>query len=153
MEEWKTAEFKLSYNRKDNPKEKITGSEQAYKVFRAMWDMELLDIQEQFCVLYLNRANRAIGFRRICIGTLSGTIVDIQLIISLALLCRASGIILAHNHPSANMTPSEADRAVTNKVIAAAKLFDLAVLDHLIIGPEGDGARFFSFADEGLIHG
>ena len=148
---WKAAELQVSYNKKDNPREKIVQSSDAFKVFRAMWDDSLIDIQEQFCVLYLNRANKVIGFRRISTGTLQSTTVDIQLILSCALLCRASSMILAHNHPSDNTVPSQADQQITSKIKAAALLMDIVVLDHLILSSDKNDERFYSFADEGVL--
>ena len=80
-------------------------------------------------------------------GGISGTIVDIRLILGVALKCLASGIILAHTHPSGELTPSRVDRELTQKLKEAAKLMDISLLEHLIITNEG----YFSFADEGLV--
>ena len=151
MEEWKVAELQISYKRIDNPRQKITTSSDAFRIFLAMWDTSLLAIQEEFCALFLNRANKVIGFRHISTGTLVATTVDIPLIFSFALLCRASSIILAHNHPSGNLNPSNGDLDLTKKFMKAAKFLDLVILDHLILGPDKEKNEYFSFADESLM--
>ena len=104
-------------------------------------------VHEEFWVLYLNRANRMVHRAQISSGGVSGTLVDVKLIFKHALEQLASGIILCHNHPSGNLEPSIADRNLTEKVRAAGKVLDVAVLDHLILA----GNSFMSFADEGLI--
>ena len=80
-------------------------------------------------------------------GGLSGTIIDVRIILKMALEKLACSIILCHNHPSGNLIPSQADKDITNKIKEAGKFMDIPVLDHLIIGNDA----YFSFADEGLI--
>ena len=77
-------------------------------------------------------------------GGVSGTVVDLKIIFATALKGRASAIILAHNHPSANLNPSQADIDLTKKIGKAGRLLDINVLDHLILSPEGE---YYSFAD------
>lgn len=95
-------------------------------------------------VLYLNRANKVIGSYELSKGGITATIADIRIILSVALKTLATGLILAHNHPSGNLKPSEADVCLTNKIKEAAKLMDIQVLDHLILVEGG----YFSFSDE-----
>lgn len=102
---------------------------------------------EEFWLILLNRANKVITTQVISKGGQAGTIADPKIIFNLALLNHASGIMLAHNHPSGNLKPSQADIYLTQKLIAGGKLLDLQVLDHLIVT---DG-HYFSFADEGMI--
>ena len=97
--------------------------------------------------MLLNRANKVLGIYPVSKGGVSGTLVDPKLIFSVALKCNASSIILAHNHPSGNLFPSENDKELTQKLKSAGNFLDIKVLDHLIITPEG----YFSFADEGLL--
>lgn len=101
---------------------------------------------EEFWIVLLNRGNKIIKKYKLSQGGLTGTVTDVRLIIKEAILNLASGIILLHNHPSGNLNPSEQDKEITMKISDAAKLFDINVLDHLIIG-EG---KYFSFADEHL---
>jgi DNA repair protein RadC len=102
---------------------------------------------EEFWIILLNRANFVLSKHLISKGGQAGTIADPKIIFNLALLNQASGIMLAHNHPSGNLKPSQADIALTQKMIAGGRLLDLQVLDHLILTDRG----YFSFADEGLI--
>ena len=81
-------------------------------------------------------------------GGITGTIADVRLILSVALKTLATGLILAHNHPSGNLKPSEADIQLTQKVKDAAKLMDIEVLDHMILSSNG----YFSFTDDGIIY-
>lgn len=101
---------------------------------------------EEFWVLYLNRANHIIGRDRLFSGGISGTIIDIRLLYRKALDKKAVGIIIAHNHPSGSLEPSEYDKTITEKIRQAGKVIDIELLDHLIIG----GSSFYSFMDAGL---
>ena len=108
----------------------------------------LRDLQyEVFGVVFLNRANRVNHYEVISIGGITGTVADPRVIFKKALEEDAVSIILFHNHPSGNLQPSKADEALTNKIIQAATLFDIRILDHIIVSESG----YFSFADEGLI--
>jgi len=123
---------------------KINSSEDAYRYI----SLELSDlIHEEFWVIYLDRANNVIDKIRISQGGVTGTIIDIRIILKQAIEKLASSIILFHNHPSGNLSASSNDLEITRKAVDAAKLFDIKVLDHLIIS----GKKFMSFADEGLI--
>jgi DNA repair protein RadC len=102
---------------------------------------------EVFGVIFLNRANRVVHFEIISQGGITATIVDPRIVISKALDHQAVGLILCHNHPSGNLKPSMADKTLTRKLRQAASLFDIQVLDHLIITKNG----YTSFADEGLL--
>jgi DNA repair protein RadC len=124
----------------------ITNSQNAYKIFKSLFPADTISLQEQFVVLYLNRANKVIGSYQLSKGGITGTIADVRLILSVALKTLATGLILAHNHPSGNLKPSEADIQLTQKVKEAAKLMDIEVLDHMILSSNG----YFSFTDDGL---
>lgn len=101
---------------------------------------------EEFWALYLDRANQIIKHELISIGGKSGTIVDMKILFSKAIMVQASGIIVAHNHPTGNLKPSEQDIKLTSKLKEASKLLDISILDHIIIGEN----RFYSFADSGF---
>lgn len=102
---------------------------------------------EQFKVVLLSRANKVLGIIQISSGGIAGTVADPKLIFASALKACASSIILAHNHPSGNLGPSQADIQLTRKIKAGGELLDISVLDHVILSSEG----YFPFADEGLI--
>ena len=103
--------------------------------------------QEVFAVIFLNQANRIIHFETVSSGGLTGTVADPRIILKKALDEQAVSIILCHNHPSGNLQPSLADRELTAKIREAARLFDIKLLDHIIVSTEG----YLSFADEGLL--
>lgn len=143
------SEIQLVYRTSVNPSErpKITSSRSAYKILLEAWDPDKIEFVEQFKILLLNKGNRALGAYELSTGGTSGTVVDIRLVFVAALKANASGIIMVHNHPSGNLTASQADREITEKAVKAGKLLDIPVLDHLIISTEG----YFSFADGGLL--
>src|SRR5688500_18860085 len=104
-------------------------------------------LNEVFGVVFLNRANRIRHYEVISVGGITGTVADPRIIFKKALAEDAVGIILFHNHPSGNLQPSKADEEITKKIIQASILFDIRILDHIIVSECG----YFSFADEGLI--
>ena len=102
---------------------------------------------EEFWVLFLNRANKIIERRKISQGGVSGTFIDNKIIFKYAIENLASSIILCHNHPSGNINPSKSDIAITDKAVEIGNLFDISVLDHIIVTEDS----YFSFADDGKI--
>jgi DNA repair protein RadC len=102
---------------------------------------------EEFWVIYLNNRNKVLGKEQLSTGGLTGTVVDIRIVLKRALERMATGIVLAHNHPSGNLNPSQSDIKLTDKLTQAAKLIEIQVLDHVIITESG----YFSFADEGMM--
>jgi len=126
--------------------QKITQSSAAYDLLRSIWN-DQIELYESFYVLYMNRGNKVLGYRCISQGGISGTVVDPKAVFQAALLANASSLIMAHNHPSGNMQPSEADTKLTKKLSDAGKLLDIYVLDHLILSTES----FYSYADQGLL--
>ena len=144
----KVSEVKISYHNPIKLAEspEISSSYDAAKILYANWsdDLELL---ETFNILILNRANRVKGIFTVSKGGVAGTVVDAKIVFAAALKAMACGIILAHNHPSGNRYPSEADIKLTSKLKEAGKALDIVVLDHLIL-TTGD---YYSFADEDQI--
>ncbi len=122
----------------------ISGSADAFAVLEPV----LSELQhEEFWILYLNNANKVIHKSQLSKGGITGTLVDIRLVLREALELGAVAVILAHNHPSGALKPSEADKAITMKLKKAAETLDIKVLDHLIVTEKA----FFSFADQHLI--
>jgi DNA repair protein RadC len=142
------AEIAVSYKPKNSENPVISTSHEAYKVFLDFFPPETLSLQERFVAMYLNRSNRVIGVYHMSTGGITGTVVDIRLLLSVALKTAATGIILAHNHPSGNLKPSEADKELTSKIKKASEYMDIKLLDHLIIAPEG---KYLSFREDGLL--
>jgi DNA repair protein RadC len=141
------AALELGRRRKESEKperQAITGSQDAFEAMRPL----LMDLpHEEFWIMLLNRANVVISKTRISSGGIAGTIADPKLIFKLALEHLASAIILFHNHPSGNPSPSQADRELTHKLKEGGKLLDIQVLDHLIVCDQ----HYKSFADEGWL--
>lgn len=132
---WKTTEAK--------EKIRITSSKDAYDFFYPI----LSDLKhEEFWVALCNRSNKVIHKELISAGGIHSVLVDTKAIIKIAIDHLASSIILCHNHPSGTTLPSREDTMMTNNIRSAAKLFDITVADHIIIGDKG----YFSFADDGL---
>ena len=142
------SEINVSYKNpvKYSEMKQITCSADTVNLLRSAWS-DQMQYREEFVVLLLNRANRVLGFTLISKGGTAGTVVDTKMIFQIALKANASGVILSHNHPSGNTTPSEADISLTKKVISGGKLLDISVLDHIILTEETQ----YSFADNGLM--
>lgn len=104
-------------------------------------------LQEVFVVVFLNRNHQVVGQKELFRGGVAATIIDPKLVFREAMHHLASGIIVAHNHPSGSLTPSKADIEITKKLAEGGKWFDIKLLDHLIISDKG----YYSFADEGLL--
>lgn len=125
-------------------KTKISSSQEAHAVLKAkMQDLN----HEEFWVIFLNRSNKMISLEQFSRGGITGTVADARMIYSRALHWRSVGIILAHNHPSGSIKPSQQDIELTKKMKSAGQNLDIAVLDHLILTED----NYFSFADEGLL--
>lgn len=142
------SELKISYSPKTNPSERplISSSRQAWEIFFKEWDEPAYF--ESFKVMALTRANKVLGVALISRGGISGTVADPKIILQYALLSNASGIILAHNHPSGSLRPSEADIKLTQKIKQACNTLEISCLDHIILCSE---EKYYSFADEGII--
>ncbi|QGY43863.1 DNA repair protein RadC [Maribellus comscasis] len=141
------AALELGNRRKDAEvflKNKITGSKDAAEYFQPL--LGSLN-HEEFWILLLDRGNKIIDSFMVSQGGISGTVIDVRLILKSAIEKLASAIILCHNHPSGTMQASEADLKITQKIKDAAKLMDILVLDHLIIGQNS----YLSLADEGIL--
>ena len=140
-------EIRVSYSSGNNDKIKITNSKDSYELLKSCWSMNTIELQEEFKVLLLNRNHQVLGIYPLSKGGVSGTLVDAKLVYSVALKCNASSIIVAHNHPSGNLKPSEADLKLTKKLKQAGTYLDIMLLDHLIITKNG----YYSFSDESQI--
>ena len=143
------AEVQLTYKSRvpASLRKKISCSRDAYNLFNESWDTGWLEFVEEFKILLMNRSNSVLGILEVSKGGLSGTITDVRLIFQAAIKTCASGIIVAHNHPSGNLNPSESDNKITQRIKSAGELMDIQLLDHLIITAED----YYSFADQGIL--
>jgi len=141
-------EITINYSRKIKAStlQKITISKDAEEQFRGLWSNKI-EYVEQVYILLLNRANKVLGFTKVSEGGTSGTVVDTKIIFQALLKANASFFIMAHNHPSGNLQPSEADIKLTKGLKEAGRVMDIPLVDHLILTDEG----YYSFADEGIL--
>lgn len=128
------------------PRAKIFGSKDSETYIRQFY-FDDLEVYESFFILLLNRSNNTIGYAKISQGGVTGTVVDVKIIAKYAVESLATAIILAHNHPSGNLIPSDADIQITTRIQSALKTLDIQCLDHIILTAES----YFSFTDNGLI--
>lgn len=142
-------EVELIYRNKVNrsDRRKITSSESSFDAFLLVWNMNKIELVEQFMILLLDRSNNCLGISNVSTGGLSSCLVDPKIIFATALKAKASGMVLAHNHPSGNLTPSNADIEFTKKIKQGGQLLDISIFDHLIISPK----HYYSFGDEGMM--
>ena len=141
----KVSEIQVSYSSVESPKVKISTTEKAYRVLLENWDMNTIELCEEFKILFLNRANEVLRIYHHSKGGKSGTVVDQKLIFATALKCNASAIIVCHNHPSGNLTPSDSDIKLTKKLKKCGSFLEINVMDHLIISKNG----YLSFINSG----
>lgn len=126
---------------------KITNSKDAFDVLLQNWDCTKIEFVEQFKVVLLNKANKVLGIYEVSSGGVTSTIADPKLIFAAAIKANACGVIIAHNHPSGNVRPSEADISLTRKLREGGRFLEVEILDHIILSKDA----FYSFADEGMI--
>jgi DNA repair protein RadC len=143
------AEVELVYSTKVKPSNriKISSSKGAYEILNQTWNENTIELREEMKVILLNNWHKVLGIYNVSHGGITGTVADPKLIFAAALKANATGIILAHNHPSGNSQPSQADIGLTRKCKEIGELLDIKILDHMIMTTEG----YYSFADEGMM--
>jgi DNA repair protein RadC len=143
------AEVQLVYKSKCDItlRPRITRSSDCYDILLRNWNQDTIELCEEYKILLLNRANKVLAISTLSQGGTAGTVVDPKLVFTTALKLKASSLIMAHNHPSGELKPSEQDLKLTKSMIEGGKILDIIVLDHLIISANG----YYSFGDEGLI--
>ncbi|KQC28619.1 JAB domain-containing protein [Flagellimonas eckloniae] len=143
-------EIKISYHETPTPLShpKITSSSDAVAVLFSHWEKGTIGLRESFKIVLLNNSNGVKGIFEISNGGITGTLVDLRILFAVILKSLTVGIILAHNHPSGTLKASSPDVEITKKIQRAASFFDIKLLDHIILAPDGS---YYSFADEGII--
>jgi DNA repair protein RadC len=143
------AEVELVYSTKVKPSNriKISSSKDAYEILNQTWNENTIELREEMKVILLNNWHKVLGIYNVSHGGITGTVADPKLIFAAALKANSTGIILAHNHPSGNSQPSQADIGLTRKCKEIGELLDIKILDHMIMTTEG----YYSFADEGMM--
>jgi ppGpp synthetase/RelA/SpoT-type nucleotidyltranferase len=125
---------------------KITGASSAYQLLKDFWNIENIDVVEELNVIYLDTQNKPIAIYRHSKGGIDSTIADIEVISAVAVKTLAKGVIMSHNHPSGNLKASNADLEVSQRLKNALKLFNIILLDSMIVTKDG----YYSMADDGV---
>ena len=144
----KPAEIKVTYRKKSNSFDliKVTQSSEIEELLRNVWSNQI-EYKEEMILFCLNRQNEVLGYSKVSSGGSSGTVIDNKIILQIALNTHSSGIIVAHNHTSGNLKPSQSDIEVTRRLRSACELIDIKLLDHIILSKES----YLSMTDHGLI--
>ncbi len=137
-----TVELYTRKKAKKNSRDKIHSS---VDIYRLMHPIMVNQQVEELWAIYMNMSSRIVKMKRISVGGISQTIVDIRIVLKEALLCNAVAIAICHNHPSGNVRPSLADDQLTEKLSNACKTMDIRLLDHVIVADDS----FYSYSDEG----
>jgi len=146
-ESWTAAELSVTYKPGIICESPISSPQSAYDFILSVWDKERMRIREQYMALFINAKSQTVGYWVICTGTVRSVHVDIRLIVALALYTLSSCVIVAHNHPSGKLEPSNNDLKTTRKLKKALKLIDITLWDHLIITEAG----YLSIAVKGML--
>jgi len=151
---WFLGEVTVGYKRTDESilkdtliKTHIRNSDSAANFFRGIFPEEVMEHHEEMWVGYLNNANRPIGFMQLSKGNTNSTVVGIKELVQGAVMCNSSAVVMMHNHPSGNKTPSESDISLTKRVRQGLELFDIKLVDHIVLTMDS----YTSMAEEGLL--
>ena len=144
------AEIEVSFSHPVKPKDRVI-VDSAYKLRNLLFDIrekDLMDYRESFYLLLVDNGLKVLGYRQMSTGGITSTQVDVRQMLALALKANATGIIVAHNHPSWALRPSSADVSITKKIHKACLALELKLHDHLIIEPWGE---YYSFQEHSNI--
>jgi DNA repair protein RadC len=138
--------YELKKLQSNFPCKQLLSSKDSYDFIKQFYSDDI-EIFESSFILLLNAANKTIGYAKISQGGITGTVVDPRLVAKYAVESLATCVILAHNHPSGNLQPSQADKTLTEKIKEGLKFLDIKLIDHLILTEDS----YYSFADDGMI--
>ena len=142
-------EIELVYRNKQDARNRpiIGKSQNAFDLLLASWDMNKIELVEQFKILLMDHRRACMGISHVATGGISNCVADPRIIFAIALKARASSFIVAHNHPSGGLKPSRGDIGFTENLKNGGKFLGIQVDDHLIVSPRG----YYSFADDGIM--
>lgn len=145
---YKISEIELVYKPtfKSIERPRVNSAEDVYNLLMQYWSQDRIELVEEFKIILMNNNNAVLGIVNIAIGGMSNVGVDPKVIFAAALKGRASRIVLAHNHPSSELVPSNDDIRMTDQLKRGAYILGLEIVDHLIISPNG----FYSFTNDGV---
>ncbi len=141
------AALEVGRRRRMEDTSKITKIKSSQDVFELLYPLIGELPHEEFWIVYLNNSNKVVHKAQLSKGGITGTLVDVRLVLKQALELGAVGIILAHNHPMGTLRPSSADKQITKKLKLASEALDIKILDHLILAQH----KYVSFADKGIL--
>ena len=144
MKKYKFPQLKVKVTATKGDEFFIKSSDDIVQVLRNVFDADTIQWTEEFIIVCLNRAHKIIGTCKVGMGGFTGVVCDPKVIMTIALQSSATSLILAHNHPSGNLKPSDADRKMTDKIKQACNLLDINLLDHIILTNDS----FYSFAEQ-----
>lgn len=149
LDKYRETEIEIAYRNPIPYKDRIQvcNSETAQKFFRDNWNEDRIELIEEFKIMLLDRANHYLGISTICSGGISSCDPDIRLIFATALVRKASGIALAHNHPSGSLVASDEDINLTGSIQEIGRMLQIPVLDHLVLTQES----YMSMADSSAL--
>lgn len=148
MNKYLVGEIKVSYNKKHKEThDSLNSSVKCYNYLMNIWNMNTIECFEESYIILLNNYFKPLGWTKISQGGITHTICDPRIIFSIALKCCAVKIVLAHNHPSGNLYPSQEDKLLTKDLISGGKILNIEIADHIVLSDN----NFFSFADNKLI--
>lgn len=145
----KLPELELKYKSGDYEKVKITSSLDSAILLRKLFNADTIEYREEVLVLYLNNSNKTIGWIKHSAGGTSQTVLDVKMILTSALLCGASSMIVSHNHPSGELRSSSQDDQMTKRLKQGCEAIGMQLLDHIILA--GDSEGYYSYSQEGKI--
>ena len=147
MEKLTIPKIEMRVTIEKGPRIKIRNSKESYDVLMNLFSQDTINYTEEMILLALNRANEIYGWYRISSGGTSGTVCDAKVVFSILLNANASSFVLAHNHPTGTLKPSDADIEITRNLVKGGNILEIKLLDHLIVSDTG----YLSMADEGII--
>lgn len=147
MKKYKFPKISVKVSVTKGDKVTITSPEIAVDVMRSIFNADTISWTEEVIMVCLNRANDVIGYYKISSGGMTSSLIDPRVVMTVALQNAACSILLAHNHPSGNLKPSQSDIAITEKLKNACALLDVKLIDHLIVTSDGH----YSFSDNGYL--
>ena len=142
-------EISLKYKKSDIKKVKVTTAVDLFEVLKEMYDRDTVEYNESSIVIFLDSANKTIGWTRHTSGGMAHTIVDPKMILAEALLCGAMSVVFSHNHPSCQLSASREDEKITQRLKYGCEVIGIRLLDHIIVA--GDFSGYYSFLEEGKI--
>jgi len=148
MYHYQIPEIEIRYKNNNTIKKKITNSKDCYEIMKDFFNDDTFDLIEELVVLYFDTSNQTLGWFRVSQGGISSSVVDPRIIFGIGLKAGASSMIISHNHPSGQITPSPADNNITRKLVKGGKLLGINLLDHIVVTRTG----YYSYADHGELH-